>query len=176
VTATVPAVAACCPAAGKHLGTIRPIALPPSLFCVKMVTADCRLLRRAHSRVMNARYVELVLFEQSLSTVDGITRPFWDRVQDAAEKTAGSVLFDVRVDGDQQFQRIAAIGYGAGVTVAIVMGRDGHLVSATLDGCDDLITEIAAWCSLSMVEQSSISYSGAAARLLAKLRKSGTLD
>ncbi|WP_245261332.1 hypothetical protein [Mesorhizobium sp. L103C131B0] len=116
------------------------------------------------------------MFEQSLSTVDGITRPFWDRVQDAAEKTAGSVLFDVRVDGDQQFQRIAAIGYGAGVTVAIVMGRDGHLVSATLDGCDDLITEIAAWCSLSMVEQSSISYSGAAARLLAKLRKSGTLD
>lgn len=29
---------------------------------------------------------------------------------DAAEKTAGSVLFDVRVDGDTWVQRMAAIG------------------------------------------------------------------
>lgn len=125
---------------------------------------------------MNAQYVELVLFEQSLSQVDSMNRPFSDRVEDAAEKTAGSVLFDVRVDGDRRFQRIAAIGYGADATVAIVMGRDGHLVSATIDGCDGLIAEIAAWCSLSMAEQSSVSYSGAAASLLAKLRKAGTLD
>lgn len=125
---------------------------------------------------MNAQYVELVLFEQSLSHVGGMSRPFADRVEDAAEKTAGSVLFDVRVDGDQRFQRIAAIGYGADGTVAIIMDRDGHLISAPIEGGDGLIAEITAWCSLSMAEQSSVSYSGAAAGLLAKLRKAGTLD
>jgi hypothetical protein len=125
---------------------------------------------------MKTQYVELVLFEQSLSKADSMNRPFSDRVEDAAEKTAGSVLFDVRVDGDRRFQRIAAIGYGANGTVAIVMDRDGHLVSATIDGCDGLIAELTAWCSLSMAEQSSMSYSGAAARLLAQLLKAGTLD
>ncbi|MER9274939.1 hypothetical protein [Mesorhizobium sp. M0643] len=41
-----------------------------------------------------------------------LNRPFCDRVADAAEKTAESVLFDVRVDGDSCVQRMAAIGYG----------------------------------------------------------------
>ncbi|RUX75543.1 hypothetical protein EN904_28780 [Mesorhizobium sp. M7A.F.Ca.CA.001.07.2.1] len=125
---------------------------------------------------MNAQYVELVLFEQSLSNLGSMNRPFSDRVEDAAEKTAGSVLFDVRVDGDRRFQRIAAIGYGADGTVAIAMGNDGHLVSASIDGGEALVAEIAAWCSLSMAEQSSISCNDAPARLLANLRTAGILD
>lgn len=97
-------------------------------------------------------------------------------MEDAAEKTAGSVLFDNRVDGDRRFQRIAAIGYGADGTVAIAMGKDGHLISAPIEGGEALIAEIAAWCWLSMAEQSPISYDTPFARLLAKLRKAGILD
>lgn len=152
------------------------IARPTRVSCVKWPRQDCRLLPRAHSRIMNAQYVELVLFEQSLSNLGCMNRPFSERVEDAAEKTAGSVLFDVRVDGDRRFQRIAAIGYGADGTVAIAMGNDGHLVSAPIDGGEALVTEIAAWCSLSMAEQSSISYNDAPTRLLGYLRKAGILD
>ncbi|WP_206517338.1 hypothetical protein [Mesorhizobium sp. M7A.F.Ca.US.008.03.1.1] len=153
-----------------------PIALPSWVSCVKWRRHDCRLLPRVHSRFMNAQYVELVLFEQSLSYLGSMNRPFSDRVEDAAEKTAGSVLFDVRVDGDRRFQRIAAIGYGADGTVAIALGKDGHLISAPIDGGEALIAEIAAWFSLSMAEQSSNSYNDAPARLLANLRKAGILD
>ncbi|WP_292227104.1 hypothetical protein [Mesorhizobium sp.] len=47
---------------------------------------------------MVAEHVELALFEQSLGNIEGgLKRPFGDRVAVAAEKTAGSVLFDVRV-------------------------------------------------------------------------------
>jgi hypothetical protein len=37
---------------------------------------------------MVAGHVEMVLFEQSIANADGVQRPFFDRVADAAEKTA----------------------------------------------------------------------------------------
>jgi hypothetical protein len=100
-------------------------------------------------------------------------RPFSDRVGDVAEKTGGSILFDVRVDGDIQIQRFAAIEWDADGTVAIVMDKDGQLSSASIDEDNHLVAVLTAWNSLPMSEQVGISYSSAAASLLAKLRKSG---
>ena len=117
---------------------------------------------------MKAEYVELVLFEQSFASVN---RPFSDRVSDVAEQTGGFVLFDVRVDGDTCIQRMAAIGYSANGTVAIMMDEIGQVSSTPINEDDDaLVAEIAAWFSLPMAEQVCVSYDGAAARLLAKLR------
>lgn len=64
---------------------------------------------------MVAEHVELALFEQSLANIEGLNRPFGDRVADAAEKTAGSVLFDVRFDGDACVQRMAALDHFLGL-------------------------------------------------------------
>lgn len=134
--------------------------------------------QRAHSQGMKAEYVELVLLEQSLTNKDGMNRPFADRVDDVAKKTGGSVLFDVRVDGDTRVRRMAAIGYGANETVvAIMMDKVGQLRSAPVDPDNDfLVAELAAWSSLPMGEQASANYRGAAASLLAKLRESGRFD
>ena len=116
---------------------------------------------------MKAEYVELVLFEQSLASMN---LPFSDRVADVSEKTDGSVLFDIRIEGDTRIQRMAAIGYGANGTVAILMDRKGQLSSAPVNGDDDLlVAELTAWCSLPMAEQVCVSYGSAAARLLANL-------
>ncbi|QKC85365.1 hypothetical protein [Mesorhizobium sp. NZP2077] len=123
---------------------------------------------------MKAEYAELVLLEQSLACAEGMGRPFSDRVGDVAEKTGGSILFDIRVDGDIQIQRFAAIGWGGGGTVVILMGKDGQLGIASIDEDNNhLVAELTAWNSLPMPEQVGVSYSGAAASLLAKLRKSG---
>lgn len=65
---------------------------------------------RIHSRGMKLQYVDLVLFEQSLAGTGVMNRPFSDRVGDVAEKTAGAVLVDVRIDGNASIQRLAAIG------------------------------------------------------------------
>ncbi|PTE06577.1 hypothetical protein [Mesorhizobium helmanticense] len=114
---------------------------------------------------MNAEYVELVLFEQSLARMN---RPFSDRVGDVAEKTGGSVLFDIRVEADSRIQRMAAIGYSANGTVAIMMDKNGELGSAPVNGDEDvLVAELTAWFSLPMAEQVCVSYRGAAASLLA---------
>ena len=129
-----------------------------------------------HSYRMKAEYVELVLLEQSLANADRMNRPFFDRVSDVAEKTDGSILFDVRVDGDTRIQRMAAIGYGANGTVAIIMDKHGQLSSVPIDGDDDIIVELSRWCSLPMAEQARVSYRGAVALLLAKFRRAGFLE
>ncbi|TIU28265.1 MAG: hypothetical protein E5W38_24465, partial [Mesorhizobium sp.] len=95
---------------------------------------------------MVAEHVELALFEQSLGNVEGLNRPFCDRVADAAEKTAGSVLFDVRVDGDVCVQRMAAIGYGVTGIAIIVMDKNGQLRCASINQeAAHLVAELAAW-------------------------------
>jgi hypothetical protein len=126
---------------------------------------------------MGAQYVDLVLLEQSLADTGGMNRPFADRVGDIAQKTAGCVLFDVRVDGNPGIQRIAAIGYGAEGAVAIVMRRDGGLASVPVDGgSDTLIAELSAWYALPMPEQTSVSHVEAATKLLAEIAKAGHFE
>lgn len=67
--------------------------------------AACPLGQPARTlTAMVAEHVESALFEQSLGNIEGLNRPFYDRVADAAEKTDGSVLFDFRVDGDTYVQ------------------------------------------------------------------------
>ncbi|MGX5832318.1 hypothetical protein [Mesorhizobium sp. 43Arga] len=125
---------------------------------------------------MVAGHVEMVLFEQSIANTGGIQRPFSDRVIDAAEKTAGSVLFDVRVDGDAYIQRMAAIGYGKADAAVIVLEKSGHLRCASVNGdASALVATLTTWESSPLREHVQAEYHGTALILLAKLRNSGLL-
>lgn len=126
---------------------------------------------------MVAGHVEMVLFEQSIASADGIQRPFSDRMLDAAEKTAGSVLFDVRLEGDATVQRMAAIGYGDADAAIVVLERDGQLRCASVNGEDSaLVSVLAAWESSPLSEHVCAEYRDTATVLLTKLRSSGRLD
>nr|WP_235984505.1 MULTISPECIES: hypothetical protein [Mesorhizobium] len=106
---------------------------------------------------MVAAHVELALFEQSLGNIEGLNRPFYDRVADAAEKTAGSLLFDVRVDGDPCVQRMAAIGYGVAGTAIIVMEKNGHLRAESINPDTSVwVAELAAWNASPLSEQATL--------------------
>jgi hypothetical protein len=124
---------------------------------------------------MVAGHVELALFEQTLANPDGMNQPFRDRVADAAEKTDGDVLFDVRIDGDVDVQRMAAIGDGTTGTAIIVMGKDGQLRCALVDGDNTaaLVAELTAWYASPLSEQAHVDYHGTAITLLARLRSAG---
>ncbi|WP_245318228.1 MULTISPECIES: hypothetical protein [unclassified Mesorhizobium] len=123
---------------------------------------------------MVAEHVEMVLFEQSLGDGDGMHRPFGDRVADAAAKTSGTVLFDVRIYGDNHVQRMAAIGYDDAGTAIVLMEKTGDLRCASVNGeTAVLVAELAAWESSPLSEHARVDFRGAAAMLLAKLRSSG---
>lgn len=127
--------------------------------------------------IMVAEHVELALFEQTLGNGDGMHRPFYDRVADAAEKTAGSVLFDIRVDGDMHIQRMAAIGYGKATTAIVVMEKNGQLRCASVNADTDLlVADLAAWSAAPLSEQARADYHGTAVILLAKLRSMGHFE
>ena len=123
---------------------------------------------------MVAGHLELALFEESLADRDGIHRPFGDRVSDAAAKTAGSVLFDVRIDGDAHIQRMAAIRYGETDAAIIVLEKNGQLRCAAANGdASTLVATLATWESSPLSEHVRDQYHGTALILLAKLRSSG---
>ncbi|BCG83487.1 hypothetical protein [Mesorhizobium sp. 113-3-3] len=123
---------------------------------------------------MVAAHVELALFEQSLGDREGVHQPFGDRVADAAEKTAGTVLFDVRIDGDICVQRMAAIGYAETGTAIIVLDKSGQLRCASINGDTALlVADLAAWYASPLSEQARVDHLGTARVLLAKLRSSG---
>ncbi|WP_214477587.1 hypothetical protein [Mesorhizobium sp. dw_380] len=126
---------------------------------------------------MVVEHVELVLFEQSLRESDGVHLPFGDRVADVAEKTAGFVLFDIRLDGDRHVRRMAAIGYGTTGTAIIVMDKEGQLRCASVNGeTGFLVSDLAAWCASPLSEQARVDFHGTAVMLLAKLRSTGHFD
>ncbi|TPK93068.1 hypothetical protein FJ567_26935 [Mesorhizobium sp. B2-4-16] len=125
---------------------------------------------------MAAGHVEIVLFEQSLGDGGRMHRPFGDRVADAADKTGGQVLFDVRIDGDARIQRIAAIGYGDADAAIVVMDKSGELKCASVNGdATLLVANLAAWEASPLSEHAHAEYRGTAMILLAKLRSSGQL-
>ncbi|PBB89703.1 hypothetical protein CK215_25750 [Mesorhizobium sp. WSM3864] len=61
---------------------------------------------------MVAEHVKLALFGPSLGYREGVHQPFGDRVAGAANKTGGSVLFDIRVDGDTWREAVAHARFG----------------------------------------------------------------
>lgn len=112
-----------------------------------------------------------------MASTEGIQRPFSDRVLDAAEKTAGSVLFDVRIDGDATIQRMAAIGYGEADAAIVVLEKGGQLRCASVNGeASPFVMDLAAWQSSPSSERARADYRGTATILLAKLRHSGHLE
>ena len=123
---------------------------------------------------MVAGHVELALFEQTFANPDSMHQPFRDRVADAAEKTTRVGLFDVRVDGDVDVQRMAAIGYAPTGTAIIVMNKNGQLRCASVNGDTRfLVEELAGWYASPLSEQARVDYHGTAVTLLAKLRSAG---
>jgi hypothetical protein len=127
---------------------------------------------------MVAEHVELALLEDSFLPVAGLQPPFSDRMAGVAERTGGILLFDIRIFGDSDVERMAAIGYGAiGTAIAMLM-KCGAIRCAALNDrsvaeCMDTLT---AWNRMPMSEQITTDCAGTAARLLARLRAAGCLD
>ncbi|QPC95110.1 hypothetical protein [Mesorhizobium sp. INR15] len=125
---------------------------------------------------MAAGHIELVLFEQSLADGDGMHRPFGERIADAADKTSGHVLFDVRVDGDAQIRRMAAIGYGDADAAIVVLEKGGQLKCTSVNGDSTLlVADLAAWEAAPLRDHVRNQYHATALILLSKLRGSGHL-
>jgi hypothetical protein len=127
---------------------------------------------------MVAEHVELALLEDSFLPVTGLQPPFSDRMASIAERTGGALLFDVRIFGDTDVERIAAIAYGTIGTAIAVLMKGGAIKCLATGNRDvsDYLDALTAWSCMPMSEQIATDYTAIAGRLLAKLREAGRLD
>lgn len=165
-----------CSAGFNFQGSLAPGQGDDCFLCERVVGGFADCAGKPIVVAMVAGHVELALFEQTFASPNGMNQPFRDRVADAAEKTDGAVLFDVRVDGEVDVQRMAAIGYGTTGLAIIVMDKNGQLRCASVSVNGDmrfLADELAGWYASPLSEQAHVEYHGTAVTLLAKLRSAG---
>lgn len=127
---------------------------------------------------MVAEHIELALLEDSFLPVAGLQLPFCDRMASIAERTGGMILFDVRIFGDRDVERMAAVAYGTIGTAVAMLTKGGAIGCAAVNDrtVSQCIDALAAWNRMPMADQIMADYSDVAARLLATLRGAGQLD
>lgn len=73
-----------------------------------------------------AAELDTILFDMAVKTAGTLSSGFSEKVIDVAHRTAGHIVFDVRVDGDYRFQRLAGIRYPAGEVGILALTKNGQ--------------------------------------------------
>jgi hypothetical protein len=132
-----------------------------------------------HISLMEPVVTELegVLFEMAVDNVRLSPLSFHQRVATICRQTSGHLRFDVRVDGDGRYQRIAAIGYAGGAVGILALAKDGLAIeSCGVVGIDTSFLEpLENWSNLSLPAQAATDIRGHASLFLASLRRAGHL-
>jgi hypothetical protein len=122
---------------------------------------------------MVAAHVELALLEESFGAAAELPPPFSDRIGSAAERTGGSVVFDIRVDGDFAIQRMAAIEYRELGSVLVLLPKQGDHMRcvAVAEDISFLVAELATVARRPLTEQACFDFRGKASAILSFLRR-----
>ena len=89
----------------------------------------------------------------------------------------GVVLFNLRVDGDMELQRVAAIRYPSNQTGVLVLDKQGLLTShCMVNGTfSSFIAPLEYWNTLPLATQARTSIAGPASLFIGALRNAGYL-
>nr|WP_245446283.1 hypothetical protein [Mesorhizobium kowhaii] len=141
--------------------------------CEKAVCVDCNHPSVARSYLMNE--LDLMIFQMAVESVRSLSLSFAEKVAEIATRSRGSLLFDVRVDGDAEVQRVAAIRYQGEQTGVLALDRPGlvthHcMVNGTFS---HFIAPLENWHSMPLSMQAKIDATGHASLFLGALRKAG---
>lgn len=121
--------------------------------------------------------LEGVLFEMAVNNVRLSPLSFHQRVETICHQTTGRLRFDVRVDGDGRYQRIAAIGYAGGAIGILALAKDGLAIESCTVACVDasFLEPLEKWSNLPLPAQATMDVRGHASLFLASLRRAGRL-
>lgn len=124
-----------------------------------------------------AAELDTVLFEMAVRAAGSLSTSFSEKVTDIAARTAGQLAFDVRVEGDYRFQRIAGIRYGAGEVGILALTKNGQALDACrVNGAlTGFIEPLETWHGLPLQAQAQADVLGHTSLLIAALRNAGNL-
>lgn len=121
---------------------------------------------------MVAEQVELALLEDTFVPADGLQPPFSSRMSSIAQRTGGTLLFDVRIFDDADVERLAAIGYDEIGIAIVTLAKSGAVDCATSIGSSmsEHVGALTAWARLPLSQQAATDHMQTATLLMAALR------
>lgn len=79
--------------------------------------------------LMAADELDALVFGMAVDSVRALSVPFAEKVAEVAHRSQGVVLFNLRIDGDMELQRVAAIRYPSNQTGVLVLDRQGPAIA-----------------------------------------------
>jgi hypothetical protein len=121
--------------------------------------------------------LEALLLEMAVGGADRLSLCFSDRVDDIAKQTLGFLLFDVRLDRDPHYQRLAAIQYPTLTVGLLALDRSGSSIrTCAVNGAfAGFLRPVSVWARLPLAEQAITHIRGESVLLLEALRNAGHL-
>ncbi|CAH2396972.1 hypothetical protein [Mesorhizobium ventifaucium] len=119
--------------------------------------------------------LDLAIFQMAVESVRSLSLSFNQKAAEIATRSHGVLVFDVRVDGDSEVQRIAAIRYGADQTGVVALDRQGLVTrSCMVNGTfSHFISPLENWASMPLSMQAKIDVTVHAGLFLGALRNAG---
>lgn len=127
---------------------------------------------------MAADELDALVFGMAVDSVRALSVPFTGKVAEVAHRSHGVLLFNLRIDGDMELQRVAAIRYPSNQTGVLMLDKQGLLtshcmVNGTFSG---FITPLEDWNTLPLATQARTSIAGPASLFIGALRNAGYLS
>lgn len=124
---------------------------------------------------MAADELDAIVFRMAVESVRGLPVGFTEKVAEIAARSHGVQLFDLRIDGDVELQRIAAIRYPSDQTGVLALDKQGSaildcMVNGTLSS---FIGPLEDWNTLPLPMQARTSIAGQASLFIGALRNAG---
>lgn len=126
---------------------------------------------------MAADELDALVFGMAVDSVRALSVPFTEKVAEIAQRSHGVVLFNLRIDGDMELQRVAAIRYPSNQTGVLVLDKQGLLTShCMVNGTfSSFIAPLEDWNTLPLATQARTSIAGPASLFIGALRNAGYL-
>jgi len=124
---------------------------------------------------MVADDLDTMVFQMAVESVRTLPISFTEKASEIAVRSRGTLLFDVRVDGDVEIQRIAAFRYPSLQTGVLALNKQGLVTRhCMINGTfSSFIAPLENWTSMPLSMQARIDVTGHASLLLGALRNAG---
>ncbi|MER9544509.1 hypothetical protein NKI72_20885 [Mesorhizobium sp. M0437] len=124
---------------------------------------------------MAADELDAIVFGMAVDSVRALPLGFTEKVAEIANRSHGVLLFDLRIDGDLEMQRIAAVRYPSNQTGILALDKQSSAIShCMVNGTfSSFIAPLEDWNTLPLPMQARTSIAGPASLFIGALRNAG---
>ncbi|WP_095205110.1 hypothetical protein [Mesorhizobium carmichaelinearum] len=119
--------------------------------------------------------LDLMVFRMAVETVRSLSLSVTEKAAAIAASSRGILLFEVRVYGDAEVQRVAAIRYQGEQTGVLALDKSGLVIRHCIinSAFSHFIAPLEAWCGMPLSMQAKVDVDAHASVFLNAVRQAG---